>query len=560
MNDEKKKGIRTQLVLSMGIIVGFVIACGIVAILAILYLNGHMGDIVQMDSAGAGSALDNLNTSAYLLCAIVLVIVVAAASLSMYFVGRLSDRILAPLEAFNKVSRQVTRTGNIRIPEKLATELGNFAKQDDEVGGLIVSFVGMMGNLQAKVEILESVARGDLRNKAELASDEDFLGKAVNDVVGNISKIVRDVIDATEQLATGANELATGAQSLSQSSSEQSATVDELHVTAGEIAAEAVENAGRAAEASKLTAAIRADATEGGSKMENMAEAMKEISTASHAIGSVMKAINEIAFQTNILALNAAVEAARAGVHGRGFAVVADEVRSLATKSGSAANDSNALIADTIAKSDLGMRIVSEAIAFFKTIEEGISNTNELLDEIAAAAKSQSEAIDQVNGSVTEMTNVVYHNSATSEQSAAASEQMSSQAILLKETVNRFQLSGEYMRDTRVACEPAYIRPPAPARTSASKAASDPAPGSGPASDSSPQAGPFAVPDVGSAYGSPVPPAYNPTIDSAGKDGRSPAQIYAEALGQTAIESKPLLPASGQAGKAGFIDDDSKYW
>ena len=429
MSEKKKKSILTSISASISTVMVLAIVSGAAGIVSILYLRGRFGEEPEW--------------LAYLFCIAIAVIVVIGVALSAGFIHGLEKRIRRPLDALEKAMCHVAGTGDIQIPEKVRDELIEFGQGGDEISSAANSFRIMIDDLVQKVAVLELVAQGDLRGRARPVSEGDHLGIAINDVVTNISTIVRDVINAAEQLSAGAKELSAGAQSLAQSSSEQSATMDGLHAAAGEIASEAVENAARASQATKLAASIRMNAAEGGSKMANMAMAMTEINTASHAIGSVMKAIDEIAFQTNILALNAAVEAARAGALGKGFAVVADEVRNLANKSGNAANDSNALIADTIAKSDMGTRIVDEVIAFFKTIEAGIANTNDLLDEIAKAAESQSESIDHINSNVAEMTGSVYDNSATAEQGAAASEQINCQAALLKETVHRFLLDGD---------------------------------------------------------------------------------------------------------------------
>ena len=509
MGEEKKKGILARILVPMTVIMAITVGCGIFGILAILYLNGHLED--------------SFHEIAIIFCIIIAIIVIICIVLSAFFIRRLEGHIRKPLNALAKVVNYVARTGNIHVLDKMDTELREFDTSDDEIGSVINSFKMMLEGLIQKLEILQQVAQGDLRHRTKPASDEDYISIAINDVVTNTSKIVSDVSNATEQLSAGAQELSNGAQSLSQSASEQSAMVDGLHVTAAEIASEAAENAAHAAEALKLASSIRANASEGGSKMVNMTLAMKEINTASHAIGSVMKVIDEIAFQTNILALNAAVEAARAGAHGKGFAVVADEVRNLATKSGNTANDSNALIADTIAKSDMGTKTVDEAIAFFKTIEEGIANMNELLDEIAKAAKSQSEAIEYINRNVADMTGIVYHNSATAEQGAAASEQISSQAMMLSATINRFLLEGSTRADMKQV------------------ASRDTAP------------------DTALLYefASPLP---NPAANQQAAADRSSIGIYAESPGYETQGSAPREPepeASAEA--AAFVDDDSKY-
>ena len=527
MDGENKKSIRSRIMVSMTVIVISAVACGIVGIISILYLKGKLDIAAAQNPEEAVVTLAGIHNAADILCIVIAVIAILSIALSLVFVRKLADRIQRPLGTLEKAFYLVTRTGNLRTPEKVVQELVGYSENtNDEISSLIVSFRMMVDGLEQKVKVLEMVAQGDLRHRVIPASDEDVLGKAVNDVVTNLSKIVYDVVTATEQLSLGANELSIGAQSLSQSASEQSATMDQLHMTAGEIATEAVENAWRAAEASKLTAVIRANAAEGGSKLSDMEKAMKEINTASHSIGSVMKAIDEIAFQTNILALNAAIEAARAGIHGKGFAVVADEVRSLANKSGNAANDSNVLIANTISKSDLGTKIAGEANMFFRTIEDGIANMKELLDKIAKAAQGQSEAIEQINKSVTDMTNVVYHNSATSEQSAAASEQMSGQAILLKETVRRFLLNEDLygsINKNNVVVPPVSIPPYQPAIWTTA--------------------------------------AYNPTTEPSTEGGRSPAEIYAEALGReiSNIAEPQAYSAGTSMERSGFTDDESKY-
>ena len=529
MGGDYKNGIRKRIMARMAAIVAGIALCGAVSILSVYYLKEH----------------GFTGNTWFLIVVIIAAIVVVFAVIALVSFSSLADRMHRPLSALERLAYNVTKTGSFRMPDKIARDLKLYAKnENDEISGLINSFEMMIESLVKKVEVLEKISQYDLRHRVEPSGNEDVLGIALNDVVTNISSIVRDIANATDQLSSGANELALGAQTLSQSASEQSATMGQLHLTAEEIAEEAVENANRATEASKLTESISRSSMDGGVKMADMTKAMNEIRSANHAIGSVMKAIDEIAFQTNILALNAAVEAARAGAHGRGFAVVADEVRNLATKSGNAANDSNTLIADTIAKSDQGATIADEAIAFFKTIEEGIANTSVLLNGIAEATKAQSEAIELINRNLTDMTTVVYHNSATAEQSAAASEQISSQAELLKETVKRFVLEEVAEEAPRpVPASPRPVPMPAPA-----PAAPRPEPEPQPQPQPEPEPQPAPQPNTDHP-----PHLYNPTTDPTAAGGRSPAEIYAEALGRSDDDN-----GAGHS-ETNFVDDESKY-
>jgi methyl-accepting chemotaxis protein len=481
----------------------------------------------------------------------------AACVISILVPRSLAHKATELLEVLARATRRSKTTGDIHVSDDMRKLVRDHASDEDEIADVCAAFVTMMDGHMKKVAILEQIARGDLTHRVDTTSDLDVLGNAINDVVTSISQIVREVKVATAQFAVGVREMSNGAQSLSQSSTEQAATVDQLQISVGDIASEAEANATKAAQASKLTAAIRESAGDGRKQMENMSASMREITDANHSIGTVMRAIDEIAFQTNILALNAAVEAARAGAHGRGFAVVADEVRNLANKSGSAASESNAVIIDTIAKSDDGMKIVEDVRAFFRKIEEGISTTSGLLDEIAFTAKNQSDSIDMINTFISNLTNVVLLNNATSEQSAAASEEMNNRALILEESVNRFKLDDDSSQASVpkpqiVTPPPASAPPDAPAFVPPVAAAS--APPVAAASAIAPQALNH-EPDIDASFFE-HNPVNEPTPEAG---GRTPAEIYAEALGKKASIA-PGLPTPPTVQTDGFKDDESKYW
>ena len=169
---------------------------------------------------------------------------------------------------------------------------------------------------------------------------------------------------------------------------------------------------------------------------------MSDISKTSADIGKVIKVIEDIAFQTNILALNAAVEAARAGSAGKGFAVVADEVRNLAQKSSDSAKNTTALIENAVVAVDRGVSLAMNTNRAFEEVGEKTFNMNKLVSEISEAARNQSQNISQILIGVEQISNVVQMNSATAEESAAASEELSAQAGMLQNLVSRFELDG----------------------------------------------------------------------------------------------------------------------
>ena len=174
--------------------------------------------------------------------------------------------------------------------------------------------------------------------------------------------------------------------------------------------------------------------------MTNMLTAMEVIRYKSTKISEIIKTIEDIAFQTNILALNASVEAARAGAAGKGFAVVADEVRNLATKSQEAANNTNALISDTVKAVNQGAELAQRTADIMVEVIAQTQQTNDIIGEINTAAAAQAEAVTQVSLGISDISGVISQNSATAEETAASCQELASQSNLLKSQVDMFKV------------------------------------------------------------------------------------------------------------------------
>ena len=230
------------------------------------------------------------------------------------------------------------------------------------------------------------------------------------------------------------------AQGLSQGAVEQTSAVEGLESTMQEVTGRIRQTADNACQAQNQTGEMGRQLTESNQKMQEMMIAMQKINNSSNEIGKIIKAIEDIAFQTNILALNASVEAARAGEAGKGFAVVSDEVRSLAGKTAEASQSTAALIERSITEVGQGTQI-AEATA--KQLESAVTESHgiiETINEIAADAQTQADAMEQIQTQIGQISSVAQTNSSTAQNSSSTSEELSNQASLLKQLVNTFHL------------------------------------------------------------------------------------------------------------------------
>lgn len=355
------------------------------------------------------------------------------------------------------LTRSITKP--LREIEKSAEKIvdGDFEiaisyKSRDELGRLADAFRKMAETLKDVVtdasRLLSEMADGnfDVRTRAE----EHYVGE-FQGLLSSIRKLNRDlsitlgqINRSADQVAAGSDQVSIGAQALSQGSTEQAAAVEELATTIAGISTQVKDTATDALEAKKQSTMAGDEAEECNQQMRDMMNAMEEITRTSDEIGKIIKTIEDIAFQTNILALNAAVEASRAGTAGKGFAVVADEVRNLASKSSVASQNTAELIESSIKAVSRGTQIAdSTAQSLVKVVDE-VRSASGKVDKIADAAEEQAGAIEQVTLGINQISSVVQTNSATAEESAAASQELSEQADMLKQLVAKFILRAEY--------------------------------------------------------------------------------------------------------------------
>ena len=310
----------------------------------------------------------------------------------------------------------------------------------DEITELGSVLVGMAKSLQGRSELAEAIARGDLTHQVKVASANDQLGNALKTMLEGLREMVGGIQVAGEQIASGSGQVSDASQALSQGATESASSLEEVTASMNEMANQVRTNAENASTANQLSNESKQAAEKGDRQMAEMVAAMGEINQAGQNISKIIKVIDEIAFQTNLLALNAAVEAARAGQHGKGFAVVAEEVRNLAARSAKAAEETAELIEGSVALTDRGNQMAEQTAVALKEIMQGTNQVAALLEEIAAASNEQAQGISQVTTGLTQIDQVTQQNTASAEESASAAEELSSQAMQMREMLKRFIL------------------------------------------------------------------------------------------------------------------------
>jgi methyl-accepting chemotaxis protein len=315
------------------------------------------------------------------------------------------------------------------------------------------------------VRAVNAISEGDLTHQVDVrAGDGTSIVAAVRRMNDNLARVVGQVRNSSDSIATGSAQIATGNADLSQRTEEQASNLQQTAASMEQLSGTVRTNAETAGQANVLAAQASAAAVNGGQAVGTVVATMQDIAASSRKIADIIGVIDGIAFQTNILALNAAVEAARAGEQGRGFAVVASEVRSLAGRSADAAKEIKALIGASVEKVDLGARQVDAAGASMDEIVAQVRRVSQLIGEISNATAEQSTGIGQVGDAVTQLDQVTQQNAALVEESAAAAESLRHQAAQLAEVVSVFKTA-----QSGVRVPPSARAAPAPLRAAAQR-------------------------------------------------------------------------------------------
>ncbi|MGE5479476.1 MAG: methyl-accepting chemotaxis protein [Chloroflexota bacterium] len=317
---------------------------------------------------------------------------------------------------------------------------GDYRKIVEGVNATLEAVVAPVNEAQ---DILKYMSAGDFTKlvMGSYQGDHAAIKNAINETLNSINEILGQVAETVEQVDRGAQQVSDAAIALSNGATEQASSLEEITSSMSEIGSQTRNNAENADRANKLSVQSLDASEKGDREMKQLGAAMTEITESSKNIQKIIKVIDEIAFQTNLLALNAAVEAARAGVHGQGFAVVAEEVRNLAARSAKAAKETAEMIENSIKTVETGSALSERTGEALSEIKEHSQKLARVIEEIATASAEQAQGIAQINVGFHQIDKVTQQNTASAEQSASASEELSGQARMLKDMLSRFSLT-----------------------------------------------------------------------------------------------------------------------
>ncbi len=390
--------------------------------------------------AGQAKIIEQQNTSSTIGMVVIIAVMVVATIVVMLMATKIIRSIVEPS---NQVRNALVgfSQGDLSIPVNFTgrNELGEMCdalRTSQQVLNSVIQDISATTGQMAKGNF-------DVELTATFPGDLAPIQTSVNQFVVRMSDTITNIAQSATQVSAGSEQVSNSSQSLAQGATQQASAVEELAATINEISTSSKQTAASAEEARVSVGQAGDQVDTSNEYVKQLNVAMTNISTSSEEIGKIIATIENIAFQTNILALNAAVEAARAGTAGKGFAVVADEVRNLASKSDEAAKATKDLIENSITAVHEGADVVDKVTESLEKTTVLTSGVVKLMDQVTEAVESQTTAIAQITEGIDQISAVVQTNSATSEECAAASEELSSQANIMHQLMAEFHVGSK---------------------------------------------------------------------------------------------------------------------
>ena len=398
--------------------------------------NG-MTIITAVESADVKDDLNRLRTAITIASQIMII----PGTIIAFFVISMITRHIAEL---NRAAKRIADGDlDVEINVRSRDEIGTLAKTMQLTVNHLHDYIEYINEISL---VLNQIADGNLAFRLTKDYQGDFakIKLSLEHISTTLNNTMIDIHSVADQVAQGSGQVSAGAQSLAESSTEQTASINNLSHFIDNLTEDVAVNneniRGAFTAMEKAFAGINASSKD----MSDMHDAMGAISTASEEISNIVKTVDDIAFQTNILALNASIEAARAGAAGKGFAVVAEEIQLLSSKVAKATENINLLVDNVMNSVNNGTEISRKADESLQNVAATAETVKNSIQSISESSSKQSEAIHDINVGIKQIAQAVQSNSATAQQSAAASEEMSSMAKVLREHISKFRLKTDY--------------------------------------------------------------------------------------------------------------------
>ena len=369
-----------------------------------------------------------------------IIMIVAGEAFIIFLISRLSGKIVKPLSELNDAAMELAK-GNldVTIDAQTEDEVGELGRSIDKTVTRLKEYIDYIDEIS---QVLADMADGKLAINLKYAYVGEFqkVKDALNHISDSMTEVMTSIVEGANQVSVGSDDLAKAAQGMAENTETQAASIEELLATATTVAEQVKVNRDNSEKSAEYTNEVAEVMENSKKQMATMREAMDKIQESSKQVVGVIKAIEDIASQTNLLSLNASIEAARAGEAGRGFAVVAGEIGGLANESADAVNTTRDLINVSLSEIEKGNQIVNDVMASLDDAVERVRVANGMIQDTARTADEQMKSIDQIRDGIDDMSQVVQDNSAMAEETSATSEELAAQSVTLNELVQRFEL------------------------------------------------------------------------------------------------------------------------